>query len=84
MRDKVKPIKTQIVDRSTKNVSFDKALDLLEKKTWAITWTVPEELHRKIVGELRTDMSGKSEDFLYENILLVWKISDLARVEPYL
>ncbi len=82
--EKVKPYKKDVVEKVTRTTTLDKALDMLEKKYWAVTWAVPDNLHREVVTDLRKELSGRVLDVTYESILLVWEVKDLARAEPYL
>ena len=84
LAEKVKPSRMELIEKVSETGNMDKMLDMLEKKWLAVTWTVPDGLHRELVQELRKDLMGKTIDFTYENFLLVWKVEDLSKVLPYL
>ncbi len=84
LAEKVRPSRMELVEKVSEAGNVDKMLDMLEKKWVAVTWTVPDGLHRELVQELRKSLTGKTIDFTYENFLLVWKVEDLSRSLPYL
>lgn len=84
LAEKVRPHKMELIEKAAETGNMNKALDMLEKKWLAVTWMVPDQLHKKVVQELRHELAGKTIDYTYENFLLVWKVEDLSETLPYL
>ncbi len=83
LAEKVRPGRMELIEKVSEAGNMDRMLDMLEKKWVAVTWTVPDGLHRELVQELRKELTGKTIEFTYENFL-VWKVEDLSKVLPYL
>jgi ubiquinone/menaquinone biosynthesis C-methylase UbiE len=84
LAEKVKPHKMELIERGVENANMNKMLDMLEKKWLAVTWTVPDKLHREVMDELRRELVEKTVDYTYENFLLVWRVDDLSEKIEYL
>ena len=84
LAERVKPRKMELIEKTSEEGNMDKMLEMLEKRWLAVSWTVPEDLHREVVGELRRDLAGKTVPYAYENFLIVWKVEDLSNAIPFL
>jgi len=84
LAEKVKPHKMKLIEKTTETGNMNNMLDMLEKKWLAVTWMVPERLHREVMGELRRELVEKTVDYTYENFLLVWRVADLSEKIEYL
>lgn len=84
LAEKIRPAKMELIEKGVETGNMNKMLDMLEKRWLAVTWTVPDQLHKQVMDELRHELSGKTVEFSYENFLLVWKVEDLTDKLPYL
>ena len=70
----VKPVK--LVDVANYEVSVRKSLDFLERKVYSYQWNVPEEIHRRVMQQLRTrsfpDVSSVKAE------ILVWDVRTIC------
>ena len=66
----VKPVKS--IDVATYEASVNESLAFLERKSYSSQWYVPEEIHRRVMQQLRTrsfpDMSSVKVEILVWNI----------------
>ncbi len=84
LAEKVRPRKMDLVEKASDVQDMDKMLNMLEKKWLAVTWGVPDSLHKEVIDELRSELAGRKVDLTYENFLLIWRVDDLAKAVPYL
>ncbi len=84
LAEKVKPHKMELIDKAVDAENMDRALEMLQKRWLAVSWTVPEDIHKEVVEELRREFAGKTVDYSYETFLLVWNVKDLSKAIPYL
>jgi SAM-dependent methyltransferase len=58
--------------------SADAALAALERRTWAITWDVPDDVHRAVVEDLTRRFAGRTATLTCKVELLSWDAADLT------
>ncbi len=74
----VRPRKIEAVVRYEEQESADAALSALERKLWAITWDVPDDVHRSVVTELSSRFGGTTITHELEVLLLSWDTADFT------
>jgi hypothetical protein len=74
----VRPRKIEAVVRYEEQESADAALSALERKLWAITWDVPDDVHRSVVAELSSRFRGTTITHELEVLLLSWDTADFT------
>ena len=74
----VPPRRLATVLRVEEQESADAALASLERRTWAITWDVPDDIHRAVLAELSSQFSGKTATHNLEVCLLSWDVADFT------
>ena len=74
----VPPRRLATVVRVEEQESADAALAALERRTWAITWDVPDDIHRAVLAELSSQFSGKTATHNLEVCLLSWDVADFT------
>ena len=70
----VKPVKS--IDVTTYEVSVGKILAFLERKAYSYQWDVPEELHRRVMQQLKTRSFPEAYSVKVE--VLVWNIKNIG------
>jgi len=70
----VKPAKS--IDVTTYEVSVGKILAFLERKAYSYQWDVPEELHRRVMQQLKTQ--AFPEEYSVKVEVLVWDIKSIC------
>lgn len=84
LAEKIKPQKMELIEKAVETGNMKEMIDMLEKRWLAVTWTVPDQLHREVIEEMRRELAEKTVDYTYENFLLVWRVDDLSEKLPYL
>lgn len=84
LAERIRPARMELIEKGVEPGNMNKMLDMLDKRWLAVTWTVPDQLHREVMDELKRELSGKSVDFAYETFLLVWNVEDITSKLPYL
>lgn len=74
----VPPRRLATVVRVEEQESADAALAALERRTWAITWDVPDDIHRAVLAELSSQFAGKTVTHELEVSLLSWDVADFT------
>jgi len=74
----VPPRRLETVARVEEQESADAALAALERRTWAITWDVPDDIHRAVLAELSSQFAGKTATHDLEMCLLSWDVADFT------
>jgi SAM-dependent methyltransferase len=75
----VPPRRLATVIRVEEEESADAALEALERRMWAITWDVPDDIHRAVLAELSRQFSGKTVTHELEISLLSWDVADFTQ-----
>ena len=75
----VPPHRLETVVRVEEQESADAALAALERRTWAITWDVPDDIHRAVLAELSDRFAGKTATHDLEVCLLSWDVADFTK-----
>ena len=74
----VPPRKLEMVARIEEQESADAALAALERRTWAITWDIPDDIHQAVLEELSSQFAGKTVTHDLEVCLLSWDVADFT------
>ena len=74
----VPPRRLETVFRVEEQESADAALAALERRTWAITWDIPDDIHRAVLAELSSQFAGKTATHDLEVCLLSWDVADFT------
>jgi len=74
----VPPRRLETVLRVEELESADAALAALERRTWAVTWDVPDEIHHAALAELSSQFAGKTARHDLEISLLSWDVADFT------
>ena len=74
----VPPRRVKTVVRHEEHESADSALAALERRLWAITWDVPDDIHRAVLAELSNRFAGKASTHNLEVCLLSWDVADFT------
>jgi SAM-dependent methyltransferase len=74
----VPPRRIESVVRREEQESADAALSALERRLWAITWDVPDDVHRSVLAELSGQFAGRTVTHELEVCLLSWDTSDFT------
>jgi len=74
----VAPRRLATVVRVEEQESADAGLAALERRTWAITWDVPDDIHRAVLAELSSQFAGKTATHDLEVCLLSWNVADFT------
>lgn len=72
----VKPEKSQMISSFYETRNLDEIIDLLDKRKTSITWGVPDNIHNRVIEELRKKYSSKRIEYHFSNFLLTWNIND--------
>lgn len=74
----VPPRRLETVIRVEEQESADAALAALERRTWAITWDIPDDIHNAVLTELSSQFAGKAVTHDLEMCLLSWDVADFT------
>jgi len=74
----VPPRRFQTLVRYEEQESAEAALAALERRMWAITWDVPDDVHREVLAELSSQFAGKTMTHDLEVCLLAWDVADFT------
>ena len=74
----VRPRRIEAVVRYEERESADAALAALERRLWAITWDVPDDVHRAVLAELSGRFAGATVIHELEVCLLSWDVADFT------
>jgi len=74
----VPPRRLTTVVRYEEQESADAALAALERRTWAITWDVPDDVHQAVLAELSRQFAGGTMTHDLEVCLLSWDVADFT------
>jgi len=74
----VPPRRFETLVRYEERESADAALAALERRTWAITWDVPDDVHRSVLAELSSRFAGRTATLTCKVELLSWDAADLT------
>jgi ubiquinone/menaquinone biosynthesis C-methylase UbiE len=74
----LKPVKYEFITRDIGNV--EKSLGHLSDRVYHMQWNIPDELHERIMKELKREFRGKVE---YSNDLYLYKW-DITEIKEYL
>ena len=75
----VPPRRFETLVRYEEQEKADAALAALESRMWAVTWDVPDDVHRAVVEELARRFAGKTAALTYEICLLSWDAADFTK-----
>jgi ubiquinone/menaquinone biosynthesis C-methylase UbiE len=72
----VKPVKREFITKDISNT--ERSLGHLNDRVYGMQWGVPDDLHERVMKELRREFEGKVE---YSNdiYLFKWRIADIRR-----
>ncbi len=74
----VPPRRFRTVVRYEEQESAEAALAALERRLWAITWNVPDDVHRAVLAELSRQFGGGTITHDLEVCLLSWDVADFT------
>ena len=74
----VPPRRMEAVVRYEEQEDADAALAALERRLWAITWNVPDDVHRAVLAELSSRFAGRTISHDLEVCLLSWDVADFT------
>jgi SAM-dependent methyltransferase len=74
----VPPRRFETVVRHEERESADAALAALERRMWAITWDVPDDVHHAVLAELSNQFAGGTITHDLEVCLLSWDVADFT------
>ena len=74
----VPPRRFETLVRYEEQESAEAALAALERRLWAITWDVPDDVHRDVLAELSSEFAGKTTAHDLEVCLLSWDVADFS------
>ena len=74
----VPPRRFQTLVRYEEQESAEAALAALERRMWAITWDVPDDVHHAVLAELSSQFAGKTVTHELEICLLSWDVADFT------
>jgi SAM-dependent methyltransferase len=74
----VPPRRFETVVRHEERENADAALAALERRTWAITWDVPDDVHHLVLAELSGQFGGGNISHDLEVCLLSWDVADFT------
>jgi SAM-dependent methyltransferase len=74
----VPPRRFKTVVRYEEHESADSALAALERRLWAITWDIPDDVHRAVLAELSSQLAGTTSTHDLEVCLLSWDVADFT------
>jgi len=74
----VPPRRFETVIRYEERESADSALAALERRLWAITWDVPDDVHRGVLAELSGQFAGSTISHDLVVCLLSWDVADFT------
>jgi SAM-dependent methyltransferase len=74
----VPPRRLATVIRVEERESADAGLAALERRTWAVTWDIPDDIHRAVLAELSSQFAGKTATHDLEVCLLSWDVADFT------
>jgi len=73
----IPPSESNFAATSEQERAAEEVLDLLDRRTYSYQWDVPEEVHRRIMAQLRTDYTGKRLRSSRELNVSVWDVERL-------
>jgi SAM-dependent methyltransferase len=74
----VPPRRSRTVVRYEERENAEAALAALENRLWAITWDVPDDVHRAVLAELSSQFAGTTITHDLEVCLLTWDVADFT------
>ncbi len=72
----VKPEKSEIISSFYETRNLDEIIDLLDKRKTSITWDVPDNIHNRVIEELKNKYSRKRVEYHFSSFLLTWNVND--------
>jgi SAM-dependent methyltransferase len=76
------PTATVLVARSDRTVVADDEIAHLRERGQSLTWEVPEDVHARIIADLRERYAGRTYHRHTTVELVVWSAADLRRADP--
>jgi SAM-dependent methyltransferase len=76
----VPPRRVETLVRYEERENAEAALAALERRLWAITWDVPDDVHREVLAELSSQFAGRASTHDLEVCLLSWDVADFSEV----
>jgi len=74
----VPPRRFETLVRYEEQESAEAALTALERRLWAVTWDVPDDVHREVLAELSSQFAGRTIAHDLEVCLLSWDVADFT------
>jgi SAM-dependent methyltransferase len=74
----VPPRRFETLVRYEEHESAEAALAALERRLWAVTWDVPDDVHREVLAELSSQFAGRTVAHDLEVCLLSWDVADFT------
>ena len=74
----VPPRRLETLVRYEEQESAEAALSGLDRRLWAVTWDVPDDVHREVLGELSSRFAGGTVTHEMEVCLLSWDVADFT------
>jgi ubiquinone/menaquinone biosynthesis C-methylase UbiE len=75
----VPPRRFETLVKYEEQESADAALAALERRLWAITWDVPDDVHNAVVKDLARRFGGKTVSQTCNVCLLSWEAADFTK-----
>jgi SAM-dependent methyltransferase len=82
LADFVKERKRVMLAQYTDTVDLEEELGDFQRRLHSSTWDLPDDVHSRIIREMRMRLEGSPVQRSHEFFLLSWNPADLARFDP--